>query len=157
MQIDAVEPDVDADALLPGAQFIDAFRVEIHDPTLDARHAAIRMIEHGPRWIDALMALRNLIVAPFGLKTPAPGKSAAGDRIGIFPVVSETSEQIVAGFNDSHLDFRVVVNVGHGATGRSVTTSTLVLTHNRLGRAYLATIMPFHRLVVRSMLRRLAD
>jgi Protein of unknown function (DUF2867) len=28
----------------------------------------------------------------------------------------------------------------------------MVLTHNRLGRIYLAILLPFHRLMVRSML-----
>jgi hypothetical protein len=157
MQVQEVKPQVDADALLSGAQFIDAWRIGVGDAGLDARRAAIRMIEDGPRWIDALMVVRNAIVAPFGLKTGAPNQSRGADRIGIFPVVSETPERIVAGFNDSHLDFRVVVDVGPGTGGRQVTATTLVLTHNWLGRTYLATIMPFHRLVVRSMLRRLAD
>ncbi|NVN85612.1 MAG: DUF2867 domain-containing protein [Rhodopseudomonas sp.] len=155
MQVEAVEPNVDADTLLPGSQFIDAYSVASHDATLDARHAAIRMIEHGPPWIDALMALRNVIVAPFGLKTPGPGNSIASNNIGVFPVLSETPDRIVAGFDDIHLDFRIVVDVG--APGRRVTATTLVRTHNWLGRSYLATIIPFHRLVVRSMLRRLAD
>ena len=34
--------------------------------------------------------------------------------------------------------------------------TTLVKTHNRLGRIYLAIILPFHRLVVRSMLAQVA-
>jgi len=157
MQVRAVEPTVDANTLLPGSQFIDAYSVATPDAALDARHAAIRMIENGPRWIDALMAVRNIIVAPFGLKRPRPASSPAGDRIGIFPVLSETPDRIVAGFDDSHLDFRIVVDIGRGATGHSVIATTLVLTHNWLGRTYLATIMPFHRLVVRSMLQRLAD
>jgi hypothetical protein len=157
MQVQAVKPQVDANAVLSGAQFIDAYRIGVNDAGLDARHAAIQMIEDGPRWIDALMVLRNAIVAPFGLKTGAPSETRVERRIGMFPVVSETPERIVAGFNDSHLDFRVVVDVGADSGGRQVTATTLVLTHNWLGRTYLATIMPFHRLVVRSMLRRLAD
>ena len=32
--------------------------------------------------------------------------------------------------------------------------TTLVLTHNWLGRTYLAVIMPFHRLIVPAMLRK---
>lgn len=157
MPVEQITPTVDGEALLPGAQFIDAYSIGIGDQALDARKAAVRMIEQGPRWIDGLMRLRNIIVAPFGLKTPAPGGSAQGDSIGVFPVVSETPSRIVAGFNDSHLDFRVVVDVADGPAGRRVIASTLVRTHNRLGRTYLATIMPFHRLVVRGMLGRLAD
>ena len=32
--------------------------------------------------------------------------------------------------------------------------TTLVKTHNLFGRIYLATILPFHRLIVRNMLQR---
>jgi hypothetical protein len=63
---------------------------------------------------------------------------------------------LVAGFDDSHLDFRVVVDVISSGDRQCVTATTLVLTHNRLGRVYLAIILPFHRLVVRSMLRQVA-
>ena len=40
--------------------------------------------------------------------------------------------------------------------GQRVTATTLVLTHNLLGRTYLAIILPFHRLIVRAMLRQVA-
>ncbi|WP_031335972.1 DUF2867 domain-containing protein [Rhodopseudomonas sp. B29] len=156
MPVEEITPPLDAEALLSGAQFVDAFRIGIGDRQLDARQAAIQMIEHGPRWIDALMRLRNLLVTPFGLKTPRPDAASAGDSIGIFPVRSETPQRIVAGFDDHHLDFRVVIDVEGAAAGRHVVASTLVRTHNLLGRTYLATIMPFHRLVVQAMLRRLA-
>ena len=77
--------------------------------------------------------------------------------IGIFPVLSETPERLVAGFNDHHLDFRVVVDVAAADAGQQVTTTTLVLTHNLLGRAYLAVILPFHRLIARAMLRQAVE
>ena len=34
--------------------------------------------------------------------------------------------------------------------------ATLVLTHDWLGRSYLAIILPFHRLLVRTLLRQVA-
>lgn len=148
-----VTPEVDAGAVLAGAQFIDAFRVEIGAAAVDAREACTRMVLHGPRWIEALTRLRNVLVTPFGLKTSGEGAPAPGGLIGLFPVVSETPERLIAGFNDHHLDFRLVVDVGGDATGRRVTSTTLVRTHNLLGRTYLALIMPFHKLVVRSMMR----
>ncbi|WBL78859.1 DUF2867 domain-containing protein [Bradyrhizobium xenonodulans] len=148
-----VAPEVDAGAVLAGAQFIDAFRVEIGAAAVDAREACTRMVVHGPRWVDALLRLRNILVTPFGLKTSGEGEPAPGGLIGLFPVVSETPERLVAGFNDHHLDFRLVVDVGGDATGRQVTSTTLVRTNNLLGRTYLALIMPFHKLVVRSMMR----
>jgi len=59
-----------------------------------------------------------------------------------------------SGFNDKHLDFRLVVDVAPDGPARSITATTLVLTHNWLGRAYLAVILPFHRLIVPAMLRK---
>ena len=155
-QVHEIAPDIDTGALLSGAQFSDAYSVAIDDATLDARRVAERMLGRQPRWIAALMALRNHLVAPFGLKTPAPAASISSDSVGIFPVLSETPARLVAGFDDRHLDFRVVVDVAPLAQGQRVTTTTLVLTHNLLGRTYLAIILPFHRLIVRSMLRRVA-
>ncbi len=154
MKVDEVTPNVDSAALLAGAQFVDAFRIATTDAGLDARHAAEAMVARQPRWIEWLIALRNLLVTPFGLKTSGATEGVARDMIGIFPVVSETPERLVAGFNDKHLDFRLVVDVAPEGPARSITATTLVLTHNWLGRTYLAVILPFHRLIVPAMLRK---
>jgi hypothetical protein len=156
MKVHAIAPNVDADALLPGAQFIDAYRITVNDAALDARHAAEKMTARGPRWIEALLRLRNRLVAPFGLKTAAPTGKRTPDRVGIFPVISELPDRLVAGLDDAHLDFRLVIDVAGTGSERRVTATTLVLTHNLLGRAYLAIILPFHRLIVPSMLRKVA-
>jgi hypothetical protein len=157
MTVEDVAPRIDPGPLLPGAQFMDAYRLEVDGENLDARKAAERMMARAPRWVDMLLALRNIIVAPFGLKTSGEDRRAPRDIIGIFPVVSETPERLVAGFNDKHLDFRVVVDVATIGQRQSITATTLVLTHNWLGRTYLTVIMPFHRLVVRAMLRQVTQ
>ena len=156
MTVHEVPPAVDTNTLLAGAQFVDAYCVAVDDRTLDARHAAECMIGRLPRWAEVLISLRNILVAPFGLKTSGASKTAPREMIGIFPIVSQTPDRLVAGFNDKHLDFRVVVDVATSGATQKVTLTTLVLTHNRLGRTYLAVIMPFHRLIVRTLLRQLA-
>jgi hypothetical protein len=153
MQVQTVEPDANTGELLAGAQFSDAFSVLVDDAALDARHAAEKMLGRPPRWIGRLLALRNFLITPFGLKKPVPGRTGAADTIGIFPVLSETPGRLVAGLNDRHLDFRVVVDVTTSGHRQRVTATTVVLTHNWLGRVYLTVIMPFHRLVVRALLR----
>ena len=154
MMVDEVTPSVEAGTVLAGAQFTDAFRVAINDTSLDARRAAQCMFERQPPWIEALLRLRNILVTPFGLKTSGESEPAPYGIIGLFPVLSETPDRLVAGFNDSHLDFRVVVDVAPCDRGQQITATTLVLTHNLLGRLYLAIILPFHRLIVRALLQR---
>jgi hypothetical protein len=128
MQIDEIAPDVDSAALLPGAQFADAYRIAVDNAAFDARRAAERMVGRQPPWAHALLVLRNILVAPFGLKTSGAREPAPGGMIGIFPVISETPERVVAGFNDSHLDFRVVVDVESSGARQNVTATTLVKT-----------------------------
>src|SRR4051812_15383766 len=152
-----ITPKVGGGAGLSCAQVIDAFRADFGPTQLSAREACTRMVLHGPRWVEALTRLRNILVTPFGLKTSGEGVPAPGGLIGLFPVLSETPERLIAGFNDAHLDFRIVVDVVGEAVPRHVTLTTLVRTNNRLGRAYLALITPFHKLVARSMMGRLAE
>jgi len=60
-------------ALLPGAQMSDdAYRLIVDDVTVDATTAATRIFSRVPSWARSLMALRNRLVAPFGLKTQLP-------------------------------------------------------------------------------------
>jgi hypothetical protein len=115
------------------------------------------MVLNGPRWVDPLVRLRNILVKPFGLKPSGEGAPAPGGLIGLFPVLSETPEQLVAGFDDSHLDFRIVVDVAGDASLRHVTLTTLVKTNNFLGRTYLRLITPFHKLVARGMMGRIVE
>ncbi len=157
MTVREIKPAADIDALLAGAQFTDAFCIEVADRDLDARRAAERMMARQPRWAEALLSLRNLVVTPLGLKTSGASPGAPRDMIGIFPVVSETPDRLVAGFNDSHLDFRIVVDVTAPGGVRQVTATTVVKTHNWLGRTYLSLILPFHRLIVPALLRHVAD
>jgi hypothetical protein len=154
MTVLEIKPDVDHERVLAGAQFADAYRITVSDAKLDARAAAERIFSRMPGWAKVLLDLRNAIVAPLGLKTSGADDATGRGVIGLFPILSETPGQLIAGFNDHHLDFRIVVDVApvDGSRDQEVTATTLVLTHNLLGRAYLTAIMPFHRVITRSML-----
>jgi hypothetical protein len=160
MKVSEVAPNVDPGAFLSGAQFIDAFSIELAGHDIDARNAAERMLGRPAPWVEALLRLRNLLVAPLGLKKSGRSESPPRETIGLFPILSQTPDQLVAGFNDKHLDFRVVVDVAaaglDSGSAQQVTATTLVRTHNLFGRIYLAIILPFHRLIVPSMLRKIA-
>ena len=117
-----------------------------------------------PRWIGWLTNLRDAIVAGLGLKTARDlarrSEGAREDRIALFKVYARSESEIILGEDDRHLDFRLSVLCSPGAfprTGSQLTVSTVVHCHNRLGRAYLLVIAPFHRLVVKASLRRAAQ
>ena len=155
-------------ASLPDADWADSFAITTSDPGISPENAARNIILSQPGWIAPLMQLRNIVVRPFGLK---PGvnengheadKAGAGagandnsrtDQIGIFPVITRADTSITLGMNDRHLDFRLVVEIEQFAGDQTVIRAiTLIKRHNLLGRAYLGTIMPFHRAIVPAML-----
>ena len=158
MKVQEVTPDSNTSPLLAGAQFADAFRIDVNGAGLDARQATVLITSGSPRWVEALTRLRNMLVAPFGLKTSGETESPRRETIGLFPVLAETPDRMIVGFNDKHLDFRVVVDVvpPGSVPSQQVTLTTLVKTHNRFGRIYLATIMPFHRRIAPALLRKVA-
>lgn len=116
--------------------------------TLAPRPAAEEIVRF-PGWAQALVALRNFVTIPFGLSANGPD---AKDKLGVFPVEQETETEIIAGFNDRHLDFRVSVMARAGR----VSLATWVRPHNFAGRLYLALIMPFHIAIARDAVRRVA-
>ncbi len=156
MRVQPIEPSADARSVLRDAQFADAFVVQTDEPTIDARQAAERMLSRSPVWVHGLLALRDILVSPFGLRSTREARDAPGNKVGMFPVLAETPQRLIAGFDDSHLDFRLVVDVTSKTEISEVTATTVVLTHNLLGRSYLMLIEPFHRLVVRAMMRQIA-
>jgi hypothetical protein len=131
-----------AERILPGYQFADAYKVPA-PRGLDAIEATRLAFAQGPVWVRALMGLRNRLGRLVGLK-PAPA--------GGFPVVRQSADEVVLGFDDRHLDFRVVVTVAGGFA----TVTTVVRWHNAWGRAYLAAIMPFHRAIAARMIEGVA-
>lgn len=129
----------------PG-DFLDCYAVEA---SLPVREAAL-IITDFPYWTRLLLLIRRIVTAPFGLDNDGP---AAADRVGIFPVQSETADELIAGFDDKHLNFRVSV-LSHDTR---ISLATWVAPHNVGGRIYLAAIMPFHVAIARNALARVGQ
>ncbi|WEZ82237.1 DUF2867 domain-containing protein [Rhizobium sp. 32-5/1] len=151
-RVSAVLPDEH----LLRADWADRYEIDLARAQLTPIEAADRTLAQAPAWVRHLLALRNRIVVLFGLKG---AEMRLGDRntIGIFPVLSHDEQEAVLGFDDSHLDFRIVVDVRpNGSSGQTVGVTTLVFRKNLFGRFYIAAITPFHRLIVRTLLSGLA-
>ncbi|MFQ6546408.1 DUF2867 domain-containing protein [Aestuariibius sp. 2305UL40-4] len=125
--------------------FIDCYAVASALPLEEAARRATAF----PGWAKGLLALRNAIVAPLGLRTRLAGD---GDRIGPFPVTSRSDTELILGLDDRHLDFRISLL----RTGPDLHMATWVHTHNAFGRTYLRIVMPFHRAICRQATARMA-
>nr|WP_314434275.1 DUF2867 domain-containing protein [uncultured Brevundimonas sp.] len=134
-------------AVLPDADWGDAYVTRSTAST--ARQALEHMMRQTDGWPAQLLALRNRLARLVGLHAASFALGAHGG----FPVVSETPDEIVLGFNDRHLDFRIVATLLHGPATQ-LRVATLVERHGLAGRAYIALIAPFHRMIVRHMMRR---
>ncbi|MFL6657579.1 MAG: DUF2867 domain-containing protein [Massilia sp.] len=116
-----------------------------------------------PTGVARMMAFRNFLVCPIGLRTSPLGCPVSSllspDRsnlfAGRFPVLAQetnaqqTRAQVVLGANDKHLVFRSCVGVTLLPHGRvQFTLGTRVRCKNLFGRFYMAAIDRVHRTYV---------
>lgn len=144
-------------AALANADWADAFEVMTDKTFASMRGLAATTVGSMPPWARTLLAVRNILVRPFGLKpdgkSDAPGRNA---RVDIFPVIEEDADRIVLGLDDRHLDFRIVLERTAEEAGDRLRVTTLVRRHNLFGRAYLAAITPFHKAIAAASLKQAA-
>ena len=138
---------------LPSADWADCYELQVAKSDFTAMAAAHAILSRFPLWVRLLVRLRDAVTGLFGLKSSRDTTVDNLETIGFFPVVSKSDSQVVLGFDDRHLDFRVVIDVRSDEQGRRlVDATTLVRRKIWLGRIYIALITPFHRLIVATML-----
>ncbi|MEM9422775.1 MAG: DUF2867 domain-containing protein [Pseudomonadota bacterium] len=139
----------------PAGSYLDRCRVKgdfidcYAGPACASPRAALQEIVAFPRWVQCLLTVRKISTTPFGLSQDGP---QCENKIGSFPVVHETDEEIVAGYDDKHLNFLVSVQT----IGSRVSLTTWVRCHGWPGKLYLSLIMPFHTMVARDAVLRVA-
>ena len=148
----------------PGAYFADAFSTPFAAAHTPALQIYLDQIADMPPWVSRMMLLRNKIVQLVGLKDLGgfalqPGQSRqpqAGDRIGIFTLLSVRDEEIVLGDTDKHLDVWLSVRRPGPEHPGQLVVSTVVKVHNGLGRFYMFFVGPMHKRIVPAVLARAA-
>ena len=101
-----------------------------------------------PKWVKCLMNIRDSIVGIFGLKT---SKEIQKEQTVNFPIIAKSENEIVSGANDKHLNYRVSVLVDR--ENSFIYLTTLVHFNNFGGRLYFLPVKPFHKIIVKSMLK----
>ena len=133
--------------------YSDAYKMKLNDTSLSAEEIYIRIFSHVPSWVINLMKIRDKIVSLFGIKmSDDVGHKKVlivGEKAGIFLIHHIKEEEIIAGEDNMHLDFRVSVL----KQDDDVTISTLVHYNNLLGKVYMSIISPFHKMAVKAIMK----
>jgi hypothetical protein len=144
------------------AWFSDSYQTVLTKPALSVTDLFEAVLGHSPRWIKTLLIVRNRIAARAGLAVAPDAliKSfnrrphyAIGDTIGPWPIFHLSESELIAGRDNSHLDFRLSV-LKLDAPSPAVAISTVCNVHNNAGKLYLLFIVPFHRWGMRQLMRR---
>ncbi len=161
-----IECDIPKDSALcsnmvEAAYFQDSYRAPLARRDLGIVDVFFALFGHSPLYVKLLLISRNAIAKLAGLDVPTVAEIlnpevrstyAVGDRIGPWPIFSISQDEIVAGRNNKHLDFRLSVLKCTEDGTASVTVSTVCTVHNLAGKVYLFFIAPFHRFGVKNLI-----
>jgi hypothetical protein len=111
--------------------------------------------------VKLLLIVRNTVASLAGLDAPTASeilhvkvkdRYVVGEKIGVWPIFGLGEDEIVAGRNNKHMDFRLSVLKMSDGDGTSVAVSTICSVHNLAGKLYLFFVVPFHRYGVRKLM-----
>ncbi|WP_334187301.1 DUF2867 domain-containing protein [Noviherbaspirillum sp.] len=144
------------------AYFTDSYSAALRNPEASIISIFFAVFGHHPKWMKLALVLRNKAVAPFGLRS---GKSSdifnpqikehymVGEKIGRWPIYHLTDNELVAGLDDKHLNFRLSIFKSTEGGGTKVIVSTVCDVHNIFGKVYLFFVVPFHKWGVRKIIQ----
>lgn len=116
-------------------------------------------------WIKLLLAFRNSLVKLVGLKKgeiidlKEPEQLVfynIGSNAVFFQVINRNEQEIVMGEDDKHLMFNTSLMVEKTSDEKNIQlfSSTLVIYHNAFGRFYFFFVKPFHKLIIKTLLKK---
>jgi hypothetical protein len=147
--------------LIEHADFRDAYRAPLRRSELGVVDIFFGIFARRPGWMKLMLVARNKAAALAGLEVPTTSeimnmeqkdRYVVGEKIGPWPIFFLGSDELVAGRDNKHMDFRLSIMKVHDGTGPSVVVSTLCMVHNRFGQYYLSSIIPFHKFGVRRLM-----
>jgi Protein of unknown function (DUF2867) len=165
-RMSVVECDIPSGSLLSReviehAYFRDCYRAPLNRIKLDIVNVFLGIFVHHPLWMKLLLIVRNKVASLAGLDAPTASdilhveikdRYVVGDKIGVWPIFSLSEDEIIAGRNNKHLDFRLSVFKMPDGDRTSVFVSTICTVHNLSGKVYLFFVVPFHRYGVRKLM-----
>jgi hypothetical protein len=143
------------------ADFRDAYRVPLSRSDLGVVEIFFAIFARRPGWMKLMLIARNKAATLVGLEVPTTSeimnmekkdRYLVGEKIGPWPIFFLGSDELIAGRDNKHMEFRVSIMKVHDGTRPSVVVSTLCLVHNKFGQYYLSSVIPFHKFGLRGLM-----
>ena len=140
--------------LIDRAYFHASYRVPLSRRELNIVDIFFGIFAHHPLWVKLLLIVRNKVASLAGLDAPTASeilhaeindRYVIGDKIGVWPIFWFSEDEVIAGRNNKHMDFRLSVL-------KVPDVSTVCTVHNLSGKLYLFFVVPFHRYGVRKLM-----
>ena len=147
--------------LIEHADFRDAYRVPLSHSDRGVVEIFFAIFGHRPGWMNLMLIARNQAAALAGLEVPTTSEIMnmerrdryfVGEKIGLWPLFFLSSDELVAGRDNKHMDFRLSIMKLHDNVKPNVVVSTLCMVHNKFGRYYLSCIIPIHKFGMRRLM-----
>lgn len=134
--------------------FMDSYKIELLKDE-DIKEIYLKLFLTDSKLINFLMAFRNKIMSLFGFKTEINYLNnikniQVGSKIGFFTIYYIDEYEIIVGEKDKHLNFCI----SFYKKDTSLILSTLVQYNNFFGKVYMNIVKPFHKFVVKKMLKK---
>jgi hypothetical protein len=145
------------------AHFRDAYRTPMIHGQSSVVEIFFGVFGHHPLWMKSILIARNGVASFCGLDAATAAEIIrplvkrsynVGDKIGPWPIFAITENELVAGRDNKHLDFRLSVLKEHIGDTTNAVISTVCTTHNAFGKLYLFFVIPFHKWGVRHLISR---
>lgn len=149
--------------LVEHCYFHDSYRAALGRTELGMADIFFAVFGHEPLWIKLLLIARNAVAGLAGLEVPTVAEIMnpqikpdyrVGEKIGPWPIFFIGENEIVAGRDNKHIDFRLSVLKTVDGDATDVVVSTICTVHNLFGKIYLFFVIPFHRRGVQLLMSR---
>lgn len=141
--------------------FWDAYKCAVEsESTITPDDLQVAFWANTPNWVAGLFKLRNAVVKLVGLKT---GKGEfqkieqcirEGKTYNMMSVAEKSDKETVITLKDKHLNAYMSVYIKDNRSNcKEINLITIVRFHNLFGYIYFYSIAPFHKIVVKGMLK----
>jgi hypothetical protein len=118
-----------------------------------------------PVWVRWLFNLRDILVKPFGLKGADENYNSfqqkftemvrTGGNYKQMNIPAKSENETILQLADKHLTAELSCHIENNIDNKlKISIITLVHYHNALGKIYFAVIKPFHKIIVKTIMKR---